>query len=93
MNIMKFKYCPQCGSMDIKVNALRQETCERCRYTGPMNEGAMDEINRFQKNLKSGSRGNLNKTEFFPKKEDSSSQLKEKMKSLKGKSTDDFEII
>ncbi len=90
---MKFKYCPQCGSMDIKVNALKQETCERCRYSGSMNEGAMDEINRFQKSLKSGARGNLNKNEFLSQKIDSASQLKEKMKSLKGRTTDDFEII
>ncbi|MEM4257019.1 MAG: hypothetical protein QXZ13_04155 [Candidatus Diapherotrites archaeon] len=85
---MKFKYCPKCGSMSF-VKQLGNDKCVKCNFVGIMSEGAMDEINAFQKSLKSGKNNFVNTNP----KPGNLNYLKEKMNSLKGKSTDDFEIL
>lgn len=89
---MKHKYCPSCGSMDIKNLSNGMEECVRCKFRGEFREGAMDEINSFRKSLKSGlgsAVSGLNKAA----PSGSPSALKDKLNSLKGKKTDDFEIL
>jgi len=52
MVLVKLKYCPECGSLQIKQLAFSQEKCGSCNYTGEMKEGAPDEINAFKQRLK-----------------------------------------
>lgn len=50
--LVKLKYCPECGSLQIQALAFGQERCSSCQYTGEMKEGAPDEINAFKRGLK-----------------------------------------
>lgn len=86
---MLHKYCPGCGSLDFRMeNGL--PICIRCGYKGKFNEGGMDEINDFQRSLKARGHQTQMPTE---KKVPTNAELKKKLDSLKGKKTDDFEII
>ena len=93
---MFHKYCPSCASLDIKKLATGTEECERCHFRGNFKEGAMDEINAFKKSLK-GSIPQSPQGSAAPQSPTAgavgSQALKDKLKSLKGKKTDDFEII
>ena len=51
-----FKYCPQCGSMQIKSNGSSLQECMKCHYHGQMKEGPMDQINAFAFNLRNANR-------------------------------------
>ncbi len=87
---MQFKYCPQCGSMDF-ARAANGPQCRKCQYTGPLPEGSMDKINEIRRRApKSVS------MPVKPVNEDSSAsmkQLAEKLKALKGKSTNEVEFL
>ncbi len=92
---MKHRYCPSCGSLDMKRLINGAEECLRCRFKGEFREGSMDEINSFRKGLKSSgtavsapSKGR--EAGIGPA---TGTQLKQKLDSLKGKKTDDFEIL
>lgn len=92
---MKFKYCPQCAALDIKRLPNGSEECLRCHYVGSAREGAMNEINSYKQQLKAGgvrvppseSAGKSSNSQV------SSAAIQEKLKGLKGTSTDDFEIL
>ena len=91
---MKFRFCPKCGAVDMKRLPNGSEECNRCHYVGTAREGAMHEINTYRQQLKHGS------TSPLPPSEPSSSQSKvsqaeiqQRLKALKGKSSDDFEIL
>ncbi len=84
---MKFKYCPDCGSMSF-TQQLGKDKCIKCGFVGIMKEGAMNEINDFQKKLKSKASFSEDKP-----KPVAQSSLKAKLDSLKGKKTDDYEIL
>ncbi len=95
---MKHKFCPQCGSLDSKRLVSGMEECLRCKFKGDFKEGSMDEINAFRKSKRpapepaaSSSAGEPKQT-FRPQLGTSNKELKEKLKSLKGKSTGDYEI-
>ena len=86
------KYCPQCARMDLKRLPDGDFQCAWCKFKGTPREGAMDEINAYKTNIKSGGApampmGSGIKTDISP------SQLKQKLDSLKGKKTEDFEIL
>lgn len=85
---MKFKHCLQCGSMGF-TKKMNREICAKCG-SDSIGEGAMDEINKLQKSLKSGVRP---AAPYVPPKEGTLSQLKEKMTAMRGKKTDDFEVL
>ena len=89
---MKHRFCPSCGSLDMKRLPTGMEECLRCKYRGEFKEGSMDEINAFRKSAKasaqSAQQGNIQ-----PPLQKGPSALKEKLSSLKGKKTDEFEIM
>ncbi|HLC78897.1 MAG TPA: hypothetical protein VJG83_00565 [archaeon] len=91
---MMHKYCPSCGSLDTKKLENGMEECSRCNFRGEMREGGMDQINALKRSIKAS--GSAPKTTLSSKPESeikTNSQLKNKLNSLKGKKTDDFEII
>ncbi|MBU1120644.1 MAG: hypothetical protein ABIE23_01555 [archaeon] len=53
---MKLKYCPSCGSLQIKSIPIGLQ-CMKCKYNGEMNEDSMDKINAFLKGLKNNNGG------------------------------------
>ena len=93
---MMHKYCPQCGSLDSKRLVTGMEECLRCKFRGDFREGSMDQINSLRK-AKSPAPEPVSspgsQQSFKPALGTSNKELKEKLKALKGKSTDDFEII
>ena len=95
---MKLKYCPNCASVNIGKNDVGMDFCRKCKYVGAMNEGAMDEINDFIKNLKEGSEPRFIQAAKFSQRklrDDSPTpdMQKEKLKRLKGKSTENYEFL
>lgn len=95
---MKLTYCPKCAGIDIGIDdKTNQKKCTRCGYLGTMNEGAMDEINshKMKLNRSIGSSETFadEKVEMPPSAETAQKQLKERLKALKGKSTDDYEFL
>lgn len=48
--IMKIKYCPNCGSLELKQAGL-QIQCNRCKFVGEPKEDSMDVINSFRKRM------------------------------------------
>ena len=95
---MKMKYCPNCAGISIRKNDVGMDACVKCHYSGTMNEGAIDEINSFVTRLKNGSESRPTQATRYSEKKlrDGSptpNLLKEKLKSLKGKSTDDYEFL
>ena len=96
---MKHIYCPTCGSLDSKRLAIGGMECLRCKFKGVFREGSMDEINAFRKAMRPAvSSGNSEimmpkSPSGEPRQVPSNAELREKLKSLKGKKTDDFEII
>ncbi len=92
---MKFKYCPQCAAIDMKRLANGSEECIRCHYIGTPREGPMNEINAYKQQIKSGAT-RAPPSEAGPQKGLvglSNSSQEQKLKSLKGKRTEDFEIL
>ena len=89
---MKIKYCPMCAGIDIKALALGNDQCNKCKHTGEMREGPMDEINSRKKSLQSGviqpqPQGSGTNSSV------SNSQLRERLNALKGKSTGDVDFL
>ena len=89
---MKMKYCPQCGAVDMKALKTGLFECERCKYVGEPKEGGMDEINRLRTAMKYGSSSKANPS-GDSLKQGSSNELKEKLQSMKGRKSEDFEIL
>lgn len=97
---MKLKFCPSCASLDFgKDERSGLPKCTRCGYTGKMDEGTIDEINSHKKFLKSGGKPNYDAYEVY-KLDQSNAEItenqekeKEKLKSLKGKSTPNYEFL
>jgi hypothetical protein len=72
------------------------EECIRCHFVGTAREGAMNEINAYKQQVKSGAVRAPPSMPAEPQKGLvglSQSSQEQKLKSLKGKSTDDFEIL
>lgn len=95
---MKLTFCPKCVGIDIGTDAkTNQKKCTRCGYLGTMNEGAIDELNSYKLKLNKGigsSETFINEhIEMPPNSEVTQNQLKERLKALKGKSTDDYEFL
>ena len=106
---MKLKYCPKCVGLSIDKNHVGQDTCGKCGYTGDMSEGGIDEINSRKKKLNSESHsgevnGNGIPSMFMPKSLEKNadspspenqpkSELSERLKKLKGTSTDNYEFL
>ena len=88
---MMHRYCPSCGSLDLKRLAMGGEECTRCKFRGEAKEGSMDEIDAFRKSKRpliapSAQRQDVSGQKISP-------PLKDRLAALKGKKTDDFEII
>jgi hypothetical protein len=64
--------------------------CTRCHYSGKMSSGAMDEINKVRK---SAERNRSSVVSFESKNKESLESIKEKLKSLKGKSDENAEFL
>jgi len=81
----------------MKKHANGTTECARCHFLGEFREGSMDEINEFQKTHKSvfSGQGALNTASAAVKgpAPSGNTELKNKLNSLKGKKTDDFEIL
>ena len=90
---MKIEFCPSCGGIDVKKLAAGQLQCGKCKYTGEMREGSMDEINAYVKSLKSGVRPPLPGQGTAINTNTSVSQLKAKLNSMKGTKTGDVEFL
>ncbi|MEW6295689.1 MAG: hypothetical protein AB1467_05355 [Candidatus Diapherotrites archaeon] len=87
---MKFKYCPSCGSMQLKYNG-QSLVCTKCNYAGQMKEDAMDKINAFVTSVK---RGNSSQVMVERTPREFGQQIipvKEKLKKFSG--SEDFEIL
>ncbi|MBN1941636.1 MAG: hypothetical protein JW772_05675 [Candidatus Diapherotrites archaeon] len=87
---MKLKYCPNCIGMDIFRNAHGVQQCARCKYTGDMKEGAIDEINAARKRIISDKKEN---TAPEQKPVITNKELKERLEKLKAKKSADFEFL
>ena len=95
---MQLTYCPKCAGIDLGTDSdTGMKKCKRCGYFGKMNEGAMDEINshKLKLNRSIGSSETFvnEPVEMPPSSETTQNQLKERLKSLKGKKTDNFEFL
>ncbi len=90
---MKIKFCPQCAGIDIRALPTARDQCLKCKYIGEMKEGGMDEINSYKKSLKAGIQPPLSGKQASPQNSPSSQQLRERLNSLKGKSTGDVEFL
>ena len=86
---MKMQYCSACASIDLKQLPSGLYECPRCKFVGKALEGSMDEINAFKTSLKRRS----SEPVISPPLSQSKNEFKEKLDSLKGKKTDDFEIL
>lgn len=86
---MLHKYCPSCASLDIRIVGNGIEECGKCRHRGDFREGAMDEINSFKKSLGRG----IPDAQPGQGKQSAREGLKARLNPLKGKKTDDFEIL
>ena len=94
---MRLTFCPRCAGIDLRRDSnTGMQKCNRCGYFGKMNEGAMDEINAYKKKLNksmSSSETFANERVEMPNSEKSQNQLKERLKSLKGKSNQNSEFL
>ncbi|MFH0970250.1 MAG: hypothetical protein V1776_02200 [Candidatus Diapherotrites archaeon] len=89
---MLFKYCPQCGSMEF-VSIPNGKMCRKCAFQGKISEGSMDEINILRKRG-----GNRPLSPVVPSpvegvNSQSAKELAERLKALKGKSTENAEFL
>ena len=112
---MQFKFCPQCGGMEITPSQAG-ERCRRCNYTGSMSNGPMDKINEIRKRFSRGSstpianstprpagaglggligasKSSSPETMHVPGQGPTQSEIAERLKALKGKSTSDVEFL
>ena len=95
---MQLTFCPKCASIDIGTDSTTgMKKCIRCGYFGKMNEGAMDEINshkmKLNRSIGSSETFTDERVEMPPSYETAQNQLKEKLKALKGKSTENYEFL
>ncbi len=51
---MKFKYCPECGSIQLQSSEEGLK-CKKCRYSGAMKEDSIDVINEIARKMKPSS--------------------------------------
>jgi len=90
---MKFPYCPNCFSANMKQLSGSEYKCNKCSFKGKTDIATLEEINAFTK------KANVNRkplVDYSNPKESTiknGNELKEKLKSLKGKSSEDFEIF
>ena len=89
---MKFKYCPECGSIQLKSiqNALQ---CKKCSYFGAMKEDSVDVINSFVASKKMQGNSAVQSTgssQMKMRQEPKPDSLKERLKKFKGS---DVEIL
>ncbi len=89
---MKIKFCPQCAGIDIKALSAASDQCLRCKYTGDMKEGGMDEINSYKKSLKSGAVPSMPGQGAVQSKF-TNAQLRERLNAMRGKSSGDVEFL
>ena len=91
---MQFKYCPQSGSLEHSQTNNRPQ-CRKCRYAGRMDEGPMDKINEIRKRAgRVAAAGPSNAAKPNPEQtKQTMNELAERLKSLKGKSTEDAEFL
>ncbi|MEK6957354.1 MAG: hypothetical protein AABW99_00005 [archaeon] len=93
---MKMRFCPQCASLSLSQIGNGEIECTVCHYKGVAAEGSMDEMNALKKSF---DRIKLKTVDFAPKKISGNELLKkenelgEKLKSMKGRKSDDFEIL
>lgn len=88
--MVKFRFCPQCASLDIQSKDNGQDYCLSCNYVGVAMEGAMDKLDAYRKNLKKTSGEMPGKTGAKTSLGFSKPGGFEKPKK---RSTDDFEIM
>ncbi|MBU2099791.1 hypothetical protein KKG83_02430 [Candidatus Micrarchaeota archaeon] len=89
---MKFKYCPECGSIQLKSiqNALQ---CKKCSYSGNMKEDSIDVINSFVTSKKMHNNSAVQSTgssQIIIQQEPKPDSLKERLKKFQNK---DIEIL
>lgn len=90
---MQFKYCPQCGSMEF-VSSQNGIKCKKCLFPGPMKEGRMDEINEIKKRApKMAALPSANAAAGQALNKTTANELAERLKALKGKSSEDVEFL
>ena len=89
---MKIPYCPSCAGIDIRSSSGKSE-CLRCKYTGEMKEGGMDEINSYKKSLNSGVQPVLPGSQVGAKSGVTNSELRARLSAMKGRSTGDVEFL
>ena len=85
---MQFTYCPECGSMDF-VSIPNGFQCRKCHFLGPMSEGSMDKINEVRKRSPRPNRAPASPPSASP----SVKELADRLKALKGKSTNEAEFL
>jgi len=93
---MMHKFCPSCGSLDMKRLISGTEECVRCKFRGEFREGSMDEIDAFRKSKRPAAAAVSNPNagqSTNPNAPRTTNALKEKLAAMKGRKTDDFEII
>ncbi|MBS3061505.1 MAG: hypothetical protein J4215_02900 [Candidatus Diapherotrites archaeon] len=55
--MVKFRFCPACGAIDMHVQSDGTDKCGTCKYVGTAIEGAPDKLNEYKKKLKNGTAG------------------------------------
>jgi DNA-directed RNA polymerase subunit M/transcription elongation factor TFIIS len=100
--MVKFKFCPACGAIDMHVQPDGNEKCNSCQYSGVAMEGAPDKLNEYRKKLKGGytptsavtptEQGKASANPLIGYTTDQPPKGGLKPKKVAAKSTDDFEI-
>ena len=98
---MKFKYCPNCAGISTMQEKGGLHKCWRCNFVGTPSEGTADEINVLVRRLKSGlsaspAAGGAGSAASHPgglSSAEERNKLREKLRNLKGKKSDDFEFL
>ncbi len=89
---MKIPYCPACAGIDLRSVSGKSE-CLRCKYTGEMKEGGMDEINSYKKSLKAGVVPAIPGKAIGGSGSVTNSELRARLGAMKGRSTGDVEFL
>ena len=93
---MHFAHCPQCGNMEFRAVAAGKE-CLKWHFAGKMPEGPMDAINAIRKRARTSSNTahvqSKSAAEMAAENSASAKELAARLKSLKGKTTDDVEFL
>ncbi|MDO8625195.1 MAG: hypothetical protein Q7R47_03865 [Candidatus Diapherotrites archaeon] len=103
--MVKFRFCPACGAIDVHPQPDGTDKCNTCKYVGVAMEGAMDKLNDYRKKLKSGyspatnavvstaPSGSASTNPLIGYTEsDPNKKTELKPKKIERRSTDDFEI-